>query len=348
MSQLQPETPQPTLNPPSIAPVAIAGPRPFWSVMIPTYNPPRDLLEKALTSVLSQDCGASEMEIVVMDDCSPSVDAEAMVRSIAGDRVICAKTPRNLGLAGCWNACIERARGQWIHILHQDDYILPGFYQRLGQIARSHPEVGLVATRSFFVNEEGVIDRVTRRVPTLEEGGRRVNDFLYNAPIQCPGVVVRRDCYEAHGGFRSDLVYALDIEMWARITGLCGGLVTPDVLACYRETSGNQTSRLWRTAETLKDIERLHTLFKERYPEFDTKWANQVLLDLALRQAGLFAKFGDPVAAKASIDFWKKRATTRLRAQYAVKSTLRRGLKKLPPHVQSSLKRILRDSTLTA
>jgi glycosyltransferase involved in cell wall biosynthesis len=348
MTEQQSETPQQSLNPPRIAPVAERGPRPFWSVMIPTYNPRKDHLEKMLSSVLTQNLDASKMEIVVVDDCSTTVDVEVMVRLFAGNRVICTKTPRNLGLAGCWNASIERARGQWVHILHQDDYILPGFYERLAQIALSHPEVGLVATRSFFVNEEGVIDRVTRRVPTLEEGGRAVNDFLYNAPIQCPGVVVRRDCYETHGGFRSDLLYALDIEMWARVTGLCGGFVTPDVLACYRESSGNQTSRLWRTAETLKDIERLHNLYRSRYPEFNSSWANHVLLDLALRQAGLFRKLGDQVAANASIDFWKKHVPIRLRIQYSVKNTLRKGLQILPAPVQSSLKRILRDSTLSA
>lgn len=348
MSQPQSETPPRALNPPRIAPVAKAGPRPFWSVMIPTFNPRRNLLEKTLSSVLSQNLDASEMEIVVVDDCSTAVDVKAMVRPLAGDRVICTMTPQNLGLSGCWNASIEQARGKWIHILHQDDYVLPGFYERLGQVARSHPEVGLIASRSFFVNEEGVIDRVTRRVPALEEGGRRVNDFLYNAPIQCPGVVVRRDCYEAHGGFRSDLVYALDVEMWARITGLCGGAITPEVLSCYRESSGNQTSLLWRSAETVKDIERLQNLFKERYPEFDAKWANGVLLDLALRQAGLFRKLNDPEAARASIDFWKKHAPTHLRIQYSVKSALRKVLHMLPAPVQSSLKRILRDSTLSA
>jgi GT2 family glycosyltransferase len=348
MSQSQSETPQRAHNPPRIAQVANAGSRPFWSVMIPTFNPQRNLLDKTLSSVLSQSGDASEMEIVVVDDCSTTVDVESMVRQLAGDRVVCAQTPRNLGLAGCWNVSIEMARGQWVHILHQDDYILPGFYERLGRLARSQPEVGLIGSRSFFVDDEGVIDRVTRRVPTMEESSRRVNDFLYNAPIQCPGVVVRRSCYEAHGGFRSDLVYTLDVEMWARITGLCGAVITPEVLACYRESAGNQTSLLWRSAETLKDIERLQDLFKKRYPEFDAKWAKGVLLDLALRQAGLFKKLNNKEAAQASIEFWKRRASTRLRILYFVKNTLRTCLQLLPEPVQSLLKKILRDSTLSA
>ena len=46
-----------------------------------------------------------------------------------GDRVaVHQKSLRTNGLAGIWNRCIERARGEWVHILHQDDIVLPGFY----------------------------------------------------------------------------------------------------------------------------------------------------------------------------------------------------------------------------
>jgi glycosyltransferase involved in cell wall biosynthesis len=155
--------------------------------MIPTFNPRKDLLGKTLCSVLGQNLDTDEMEIVVVDDCSTAVDVEATVRPLAGHRVICMKTPQNLGLAGCWNASIEQARGQWVHILHQDDYILPGFYERFGQVAQSHPEVGLIATRSFFVNDEGVIDRVTRRSPLWRRVVDRSTIFCRTCPSSVPG-----------------------------------------------------------------------------------------------------------------------------------------------------------------
>src|SRR5439155_13137636 len=114
--------------------------------------------------------------------------------------------------------------------------------------------VSLLATRSFFVDAESVISGVTGRLNNLENGGRTVDDFLYNTPIQCPGVVVKRVFYEEHGGFRSDLSWTLDCEMWARAIGLASGLVTTEVLSCYRLTDANESRRLMRTAETLHDI----------------------------------------------------------------------------------------------
>src|ERR1700751_1291578 len=101
---------------------------PLLSVMIPAYNPAPRQLEQALESVLSQDFGVEAMQIEIVDDCSPNVDVQQLARAVAGDRVGFSRTAKNMGLAGCWNTCIERARGEWVHILHQDDYVLPGFY----------------------------------------------------------------------------------------------------------------------------------------------------------------------------------------------------------------------------
>jgi hypothetical protein len=167
-------------------------------------------------------------------------------------------TFKNLGLAGCWNACIERSWGQCVHILHQDDYILPGFYKTLSRAAERHPEVGLLATHSFFVDAEKVILDVSNRLGHLEKGGRTVDDFYYRTPIQCSGVVVKRTSYEAYGGFRRDLIFTLDCKMWARVIGSGGGLITPEVLSCYRMSGLNETERLSRTAEGLGDLERLN------------------------------------------------------------------------------------------
>jgi glycosyltransferase involved in cell wall biosynthesis len=91
--------------------------------MVPAYNPRRDYLEETLRNVLSQDPGPEKMQLEVVDDCSPDVDVEMLVKAIAGERVAFSKTLGNLGLAGCWNACIERSVGEWVHILHQDDMV---------------------------------------------------------------------------------------------------------------------------------------------------------------------------------------------------------------------------------
>jgi glycosyltransferase involved in cell wall biosynthesis len=287
--------------PPAIPPPPVAGqPRPFWSVMIPTYRPKEKILRQTLESVLQQDAGADAMQIEVVDDCSPDVDVAAMVRAIAGGRVKFSQTPKNLGLAGAWNTCIGRACGEWVHILHQDDYLLPGFYARLRRAMDTHPNAALVASRSNYVNEAGTVFRVTPRVAALEQGERAVEEFFYTNPIECPGVVMRRKFYEEHGGFRTDMVFALDAEMWTRAFGLAGGVVVPEALACFRISSGQASDRLERSGDTLRDFELGTQIAAERYPTFDRNHARQLICNKALDQVIQFGRTGHFAAARTS------------------------------------------------
>lgn len=118
------------LDVPQITPVPAGDIRPFWSVMIPNYNSDR-YLAQTLKSVLEQDPGAEEMEIEVVDDCSNKDDPAAVVKEIGKGRISFFRQPDNVGATANFNTCIQRAKGQWVHILHSDDTVLPGFYNRL-------------------------------------------------------------------------------------------------------------------------------------------------------------------------------------------------------------------------
>lgn len=295
------------MKPPPIAPLIDTGsPRPFWSVMIPVFWPKERYLRKAIESVLRQCDTTANFQVEVVDDCSPDSEIPALVRSIGGDNVAYSRTSRNLGLAGCWNTCIERARGEWVHILHQDDYVLPGFYEKLAEAFRRHPNVALVAARSFSVDKDDVITGVSPRVRELEHGSRAPPVYFDSAPFRCPGVTVRRSAYEAHGGFLKELRFVLDLEMWARVVGAAGGLVTPDVLACHRKHAESETVHLMRSGETLQDYERLHHLFAQRYKDFNPRKAAAMVCSLAWRQAATYKERGEAVAAKAYLDYWRR------------------------------------------
>ena len=288
--------------PPAIPPPPADGrPRPFWSVMIPTYRPKEKFLRQTLESVLQQAPGPDEMQIEVVDDCSPDADVAALVRAIAGDRVKFSRTPENLGLAGGWNTCIARARGEWVHILHQDDRVLPGFYAALRRATEAHPTAALVASRARYVDAQGVVKKISPRVAALERGEPAVEEFFYFlTPIECAGVAVRRKFYEEHGGFRTDLKFMLDAEMWMRAFGAAGGVVIPEALADWRISDGQSTDRMQRSGETLRDFERGSEIMAARYPTFDSRRARMLIRNKALDQVVHFTRKGDFAAARAS------------------------------------------------
>ena len=231
--------------------------RPFWSVMIPTYNPQADYLAEAIRGVLQQDPGPEQMQIQVVDDCSPNVDVEAIVKSIAKERVVFSKTPKNLGLAGCWNACIERANGEWVHILHQDDIVLPGFYAALRKGA-DDSQVGAMFSRHATVNPSGhwiSLSHLHFESAGVLAGWRE--KIFLSQQIQCASIVVKRSVYENLGGFSPEFCFVLDWEMWRRISDRYLVWFEPSILACYRLHPSSATSKLRLEGGDIRDIRKL-------------------------------------------------------------------------------------------
>jgi glycosyltransferase involved in cell wall biosynthesis len=240
--------------------------RPFWSVMIPTYNARPDYLEQTLRSVLAQDLGSEEMQVEVVDDCSPQGAPLELVHRIAGDRVAFHQEPKNNGLAGIWNRCIERARGKWVHILHQDDYVLPGFYDHLRRGAEQS-DAGAVFCRYAMSDSKGhwiSISELLREPAGLLEDWH--DAITADQPIQCVAIVVRRAAYEQLGGFRPQLRYALDWEMWQRIAAQYSFWFDPAILACYREHPASVSTSLMLQAADTRDVRRMIEMTMAYHP----------------------------------------------------------------------------------
>ncbi|MFO0959089.1 MAG: glycosyltransferase [Isosphaeraceae bacterium] len=244
---------------------------PFWSVLFPTYlrnSYDCDLFERSLRSVLDQDPGRDQMEIVIVDNCSPDDLCERLVQRLAPERVVYHRNPTNLGLVGNFNACLSKARGRWVHLMHHDDLLLPGFYDHLARADREAPGAGAAFCQHAFITASGrwaAISRLERESPGL------LDDWLAQISgrqaIQFASIVVRREVYETLGGFRTDLCFVLDWEMWVRIASRYPVWFEPTVLACYRVHAENETSRLRKARETGLDVERAIAIVRSYLPE---------------------------------------------------------------------------------
>lgn len=167
-----------------------------------------------------------------------------------------------------------------------------------------YPSVSLYATRNFFVDEESIITGVSGRIRELEKPTKAVDLFLYQTPIQCVAVTVRRAAYEALGGFRLDAGFVVDCEMWARVTSSCGAILSPKVLASYRIGDDTETHRVLRSAQGIKDICHLNALFAQRYASFCVERGRSRVSTMAWKQYLKFKWMGDDVAAANNYAMW--------------------------------------------
>jgi glycosyltransferase involved in cell wall biosynthesis len=250
-----------------IHPVMDNDHRPFWSVMIPTYNCANFLVE-TLKSVLAQDPGIEEMQIEVVDDCSTKDDPEAIVREIGQGRVSFFRQPKNGGATANFNTCIERAKGQWVHILHGDDTVLPGFYSSLRTGIEQDSTIGAAITRYMHVDEKGNWIRLSY----LErETPGPIWDYWQTlgciSHVMTPCIVVNRSVYERIGGFNTELIHAADWEMWRRISAYYPYWFEPAALACYREHPASDTSRLIRTGANILDVSKSIEIAESYLPQ---------------------------------------------------------------------------------
>jgi glycosyltransferase involved in cell wall biosynthesis len=224
--------------------------------MLPIYRPD-SLLVDTLRSVLVQALPADEMQITIVDDGSPAGLLEDLVRTVdRADRVEIVRHGERLGLAGNWNRAIDMARRHLVHLLHQDDRVLPGFYARI--------------IRGFH-RAPGVRDGWLPRIATRQR-------------VQTPAAMVARETYEALGGYRPELKLALDWEMWVRIAAHRRVWYEPRLLAAYRRHAANETSRLFAINARLLPADS-----RDRIVADSVRW----YASSALRSVGALIAAGD-------------------------------------------------------
>lgn len=235
--------------------------------MIPTFEPDARLAE-AIRSVLVQRPPGDAMHIAVVDDGSKATDVRALVRAAdPSGRVEVFVHAERLGLAGNWNRAISLARGKLVHLLHQDDYVVPGFYERMRLAFERAPGIGMAFCRNHIVDATGNRLKTSSRI-------RWFPGVIDNWPwtiatrqrIQTPSVVVARTTYDAVGRYRDDLCHTLDWEMWVRIAARCAVWYEPRPLAVYRRHPRNESSRLVAAGALWPDIIRAISINSEAFP----------------------------------------------------------------------------------
>ena len=224
---------------------------------------------QTLQSVLNQDLGSELMQIEVVDDCSTDADIAALVKEIGKGRISYYRQPVNLGNIRNFETCLNRSRGEIIHLLHGDDFVKPGFYQKMQSLMDENPEAGagcsdweyITSTGGSLWNnpmidhQKGILTKWLERIATQQL-------------LQTPSVVVRRSTYEALGSF-----YAVssmeDWVMWVRIAAHYSVAYLPEKLACYRVHSMNVTSNSFSNGKNFSELQKTIALNMQYLPIAD-------------------------------------------------------------------------------
>jgi glycosyltransferase involved in cell wall biosynthesis len=212
------------------------------SVIIAAYNA-EQYIRESVESVLSQ--SFTDFELIVVDDHSGDSTPDVLA-SFTDPRLRLIRNPANLGVVGARNRGVAEARGAYIAILDADDICIATRFAKQKAVLDAHPEIALVCTASFFL-ENGVVsddethqwteqtDPTVIRWMLLLENPLTQSSFMFRSEL-----LARLNPY-----LREQFKYAEDFDFAHRVLYFGDISVIPDRLVIYRRTQ-NSISRVHR------------------------------------------------------------------------------------------------------
>lgn len=173
------------------------------SIVVPTLNA-ADELPACLEHLMEGLAAGLICELIVSD--GGSTDETRAIAHSAGAEWISGAPSRGGQLRrGC-----AAARGEWLLVLHADTHLAPGWADDLAQ----HLQSGQGTPACFRLRF-----RARGGMPALVAGWANLRTRLFGLPYGDQGLLVRRDAYEAAGGY-PDQPLMEDVALVRRLSGL--------------------------------------------------------------------------------------------------------------------------------
>lgn len=217
---------------------------PAVSLCIPAYQAERHLRE-TLDAAFSQTF--EDMEIVVLDN--NTTDGTRRILEEADDpRLRIERNDRTLSMPDNWNRVVDMCRAPLIKLLCADDLIDKNCVADQAEILMACPDVALVSCKTNLIDDVGhPLRRSTglRRLTGKHDGRTVVRHVVRSGgnPIgPSAAVTFRRNDFQAVGGFRGDLLYPMELELWTRLLKRGDFVGMPNPLAAFRISADGATT----------------------------------------------------------------------------------------------------------
>lgn len=232
--------------------------KPSFDIVVPTWNR-RGLLLETLDSALGQTLPG--VRVAVVDNASEDGTEEA-VRREYGLRVEVHRFAEHVPYQQNLSRCLGLLEADQGLILHDDDLLAPDYAETMVEVFARHETAAMAIAGVRPLQSEGSRFRSARirspylwlkrlgvpaRGPVMEVAAGVLAEGLVRHLRMCPywpSVALRRDAFQALGGFRADLGTLLDYEAWIRISARHAVVLLDRVLCSYRFHGSMMTNRL--------------------------------------------------------------------------------------------------------
>lgn len=204
-----------------------------FSVVTPVYNPPVDVLQEMIDSVVAQDF--VDWELILVDDCSPDPAVRETLRraQTADPRVRVVERETNGRIVAASNDGVDAARGEFIVLVDHDDLIVPHALSTVQEVLAADPTVDYVYSDEDKLSPEGEYYDLFRKPDWSPE---RLRAQMYTSHLS----VLRTSLVREVGGFHTGFDGSQDHDLVLRVTELARTVVhIPEVLYHWRVVPGS-------------------------------------------------------------------------------------------------------------
>jgi glycosyltransferase involved in cell wall biosynthesis len=211
---------------------------PLLSICIPAYNRPK-WFKRALESIIFGNVSsAQDVEIIISDDSLVDecrrISEETLV-NWKGSWKYVFNQPR-LGMASNWNHSIQLASGEYILVLHDDDFLRDrAVEQILNGIQKYKNRYSVILFGVDIVNDrEKVIKRQIFSQELYLQPKQALYKLLSNSSfVRFPAICIRRQVFEDVGYFDEAIGGIADLDMWMQVFSGFGVLCLPVRTCAY-------------------------------------------------------------------------------------------------------------------
>ena len=226
---------------------------PKVSIYIPTYNASK-YIERAVESVLEQD--VQDLEVCLANDGSPDTTLEVLQKAFGDDPRVRWEDGANGGIGHASNRAVSMTRGIYIGQLDSDDCLKPGAVRQLMEYLDTHPDCVCCYGSCERIDAKGDHIRNEYSWPVFSREKMLITSIAHHFRM------FRRAAWERTGKFRTDIVNAVDYDMFLKLSET-GKFHHIDRIMYQRRWHGQNTSYVQERSQTTNTY-RVQTLALRR------------------------------------------------------------------------------------